>query len=204
LLGIRASVRRSVTVACTGSPLGQELWASLPFNLKELNLVSFGDQAAGNAELSAALSEGLAQSRASARYLDLPVYDYVREDFADRKKNDDVLLLRAFSKYGDDRKLHVEKRIHAALGMLPTAHVEALIDQTSPRLAGQRLYEAIRHRRICVVDLTLWRPNVLFELGVRLAVRESSTYCLLDPTQKVNKAGLRPRAQLTELLKPFC
>lgn len=203
LLGIRAAVRRSVTLACTQEALS--LWEDLPFNLKELNLVSLHNTEDGQEELVGALRAGLAQSGVSGRYLDLPVYDYIREDSAEDATVDSthVLLLRAFKSYDSARKLHVEKRIHSGLGLSGGARVESVIDQTSPRLAGQRLYEAIRHWKTCVVDLTWWRPNVLFELGVRLAVRANRTFCLIDKSVQGDETYAGSRAQLSDLLKPF-
>ncbi|MFI5352009.1 MAG: hypothetical protein ACHQZS_03525 [Candidatus Binatales bacterium] len=209
LLGIRAAVRRSVTIACTEQELSPALWENLPFNLKELNLVSLHYAQQGLDGLVAALSAGLAQSGASPRYLDLPVYDYIREDSTDRGtvEPSPVLLLRAFKSYGDDRKLHVESRIRSALrerlGLLAEPRVEAVIDQASPRLAGQRLYEAIRHWQTCVADLTKWRPNVMFELGVRLAAGKNRTHCLIDASVEGERTFEGSRAKLTEFLRPF-
>jgi hypothetical protein len=204
LLGIRAAVRRSITIACTRDPLSPALWDKMPFNLKELNLVSFHDEETGHLELVAALRAGLTQSSMSPHYLDLPVYDYVREDSTDAAVNlSNVLLLRAFSQYDGARKLHVEQGIHAALGLSADARVEAVIDQTSPRLAGQRLYEAIRHWQTCVVDLTWWRANVLFELGVRLAVCPGRTFCLIDEKPEGDLTFTGTRSSLLSLLRPF-
>jgi hypothetical protein len=209
LLGIRAAVRRSVTVTCTEQELSPVFWDTLPFNLKELNLVSLHNPKRGFDELVAALRAGLRQSGVSPRYLDLPVYDYVREDSTDRETvgPSRVLLLRAFKSYEDDRTLHVEKRIRSALrvvlGLPEEPHVEAVIDQVSPRLAGQRLYEAIRYWQTCVVDLTKWRPNVMFELGVRLAAGKNRTFCLIDESVDQERTLEGSRAKLKEFLRPF-
>ena len=200
LLGIRATVRRGVTIACTAKQINDQLWEEIPFNLKELNLVSFFDEDEGQKELRAALYAGLTQS-ASTHYLDLPVYDYVREESSDEATADDrrVLLLRAFRPYHGDRRIHVQNRIRQALGHPDEVPVESLIDQVSPRLAGQRLYEAIRHWKTCVVDLTWWRPNVMFELGVRLAATSADTFCLIDPTAE----GMETLTSAHEVLKKF-
>jgi hypothetical protein len=205
LLGIRAAVRRGVTIACTKQELSPALWKDLPFNLRELNLVSFHNQVDGHKILLESLLAGLTQSGASVRYLDLPVYDYVREDRADdtRVNPQRVLLLRAFESYGGDREIHVHNRIREGLLLPEEALVESVIDQRSPRLAGQRLYEAIRHWKICVVDLTWWRPNVMFELGVRLAVQPSETFCLIDTTVENHATFEGSRASLGEFLHPF-
>jgi hypothetical protein len=205
LLGIRAAVRRSVTIACTEQELSPKLWEDLPFNLKELNLVSLYDEDDGHRELLATIRAGLTQSGVSVRYLDLPVYDYVREEPTEESTVDSqhVLLLRAFKSYDGGRKIHVQNRIRKGLGITEEARVESIIDQTSPRLAGQRLYEAIRHWKTCVVDLTWWRPNVMFELGVRLAVRRSRTFCLIDTSTEGDATFAGSRARLRNLLRPF-
>jgi hypothetical protein len=132
--------------------------------------------------------DGLAlQTTAQAlpRYLDLPVYDYVRQDTFEESAGEaqPILLLRAFHKYDAGGRLNtVETGIRKAFDLSGDARVESVIDQQSPRLAGQRLYEAIRHWRRCVVDVTWWRANVMFELGVRLATHPQGTFCLLDET----------------------
>ena len=205
LLGIRATVRRSVTIAVTEKQLNQDLWDNIPFNLKELNLVSFSNGNQGQKELRAALHAGLTQSGVSSHYLDLPVYDYVREESSEEANADDqrVLLLRAFRSYTTARKVYVEHRIRKALNFSEDAPVESVIDQVSPRLAGQRLYEAIRHWKNCVVDLTWWRPNVMFELGVRLSARSARTVCLIDPTPKGAETFQGSRAELKDFLRPF-
>ncbi|HEV7744204.1 MAG TPA: hypothetical protein VGO56_04330 [Pyrinomonadaceae bacterium] len=205
LLGIRATVRRGVTIACTKKQLNDQLWEEIPFNLKELNLVSFFNEADGQKELRAALHAGLTQSGASAHYLDLPVYDFVREESSDEATSDPrrVLLLRAFRSYGGDRQLHVKERIREVLGFSDEVPVESLIDQVSPRLAGQRLYEAIRHWKTCLVDLTWWRPNVMFELGVRLSATSADTFCLIDPTAEGMEPLTGAHAELNDFLCPF-
>ena len=102
LLGIRAAVRRSVTIVCTQQERSSRLWDDLPFNLRA-DLVSFHDEAhSGPSELLRALRAGLTQSDISPRYLDLPVYDYVRANPGETGTVDPawVLLLRALSIHG--------------------------------------------------------------------------------------------------------
>ena len=57
------------------------------------------------------------------------------------------------------------------------------LDLQSPRLVGQALYEQVRWSSWCVVDWTEWRPNVFFELGVRLACSER------DPLSIIQRGG---------------
>ena len=55
-----------------------------------------------------------------------------------------------------------------------------MLDLRSPRLVGQALYEQVRWSSWCLVDLTEWRPNVFFELGVRLACSERDPMCIIQ------------------------
>jgi hypothetical protein len=182
LLGIRAVVRRSITIPCTLDESIDKIWKDLPFNLRELNVV-FGSAKNRGETLKKSVAAALAQSGSLARYLDLPVYDYVRQDSFEERAGEaqPILLLRAFQNYeGGGRLNTVETGIRKAFDLGEDARVESVIDQQSPRLAGQRLYEAIRHWRRCVVDVTWWRANVMFELGARLATHPQGTFCLLD------------------------
>jgi hypothetical protein len=205
LLGIRAAVRRGVTITCSWDKIS---WDSVPFNLKELRLLSLSDRKRVGDELAEALSAGLTQSLDSDLYLDLPVYDYVRQDptSGETRVPPPALFLRPFISGADVRAQYLETLIGPALRdsnkwpALP--RIEAVIDQASPRLAGQRLYEAIRHWQICIVDLTLWRPNVLFELGVRLVVQKQQTICLLDETVEGKATFAGVRTTLRDLLRP--
>jgi hypothetical protein len=200
LLGVRAAVRRSITIPCTLDESIDKIWKELPFNLRELNVV-FGSEKDRGAILNKTVAAALTQSRALPRYLDLPVYDYVRQDTFDESAGEaqPILLLRAFQNYeGGGRLNTVETGIRKAFDLGGDARVESVIDQQSPRLAGQRLYEAIRHWRRCVVDVTWWRPNVMFELGVRLATHPEGTFCLLDET--VAAAGPVGSVKLKEFL----
>ena len=205
LLGIRAAVRRSVTIACTKTEATGSFWDRIPFNLRELNVVSFYHEQSGLTGLEEAICAGLTQSTSSANYLDLPVYDYIRQpslEFA-TAKGSHVLFLRAFGSYERTRKAFVETRIRSALKLSSDARVETVIEQNSRRLAGQRLYEAIRYWPKRVVDLTWWRPNVMFELGVCLAVRESETYCLIDHSMAGSQDFRDLQEALIKLLNPF-
>jgi hypothetical protein len=216
LLGIRAAVRRSITIHCTLDESIEKIWKELPFNLRELNVV-FGTAKDRGEILKKTVVAALAQSGALPRYLDLPVYDYVRQDTFEEEEEEEgeekagkaekkageaqpILLLRAFRNYDAGRLNTMETGIRNAFGMGGHARVESIIDQQSPRLAGQRLYEAIRHWRRCVVDVTWWRANVMFELGVRLATHPEETFCLLDET--VGAAGPVGSVKLKEFLAP--
>ncbi len=56
------------------------------------------------------------------------------------------------------------------------------LDLDSPRVVSAQLFEAIRLTDFCLVDLTTTRPNVLFELGVRLAASRLHPVVIEDRT----------------------
>lgn len=168
LLGIRASVRRGVTLTVSqGSSPGR----FLPFNLAALNPIPLGK---GDTEaIAAALETGLASLRAQPdAYLDLPVYDAVRhlgEDHGPLTPEEQILVLRWFDEQYDMLvKDLIGDLVVQAVG--EGTKVVTTLDSSSPQLVGQRLYAAVRRAQICIADWTGWRPNVFFEIGVRMAV----------------------------------
>jgi hypothetical protein len=202
LLGIRSAVRRGVTIACFGQELTPAVWSALPFNLKKLNLISTATKERKH-RVAEAIEDGLRQLADSGTYLDLPAYDYVRnlgrsrEAYQQIPFEKSILLLRPFGQpYEPDNLEWVKDRTEAALKDHKakedkakeakeawTPRIESIIDQFSPRLVGQRLYEAIRRSNMCIADWTLWRANVLYECGVRLAVNGVAPVLLLDQTR---------------------
>jgi hypothetical protein len=210
LLGIRAAVRRGITIASTECELNAETWSQVPFNLKELNLLSHRP---GNArryeELTESILEALDQRERSSLYQDLPVYDYVRdlgndyEDYEPVRKDERVLFLRPFGEsYQTNSWGFIRQRFQAILQRQKlTPKLESIVDENSPRLVGQRLYDAIRRTDVCVVDFTDWRANVFFELGVRLAVREIGPLCIVDIDRIEETTAIKQH--LIALLEPF-
>jgi hypothetical protein len=59
------------------------------------------------------------------------------------------------------------------------------LDLDSPRLVSHAIYGYIRRAALCVVDWTGWRPNVFFELGVRIAASDGDTVCLIQEGYRV-------------------
>ena len=182
LLGIRAAVRRGVTLTVSQNA---SLASSLPFNLAALNPIALdGDEAR---EMATAMESGFASLTAQRQsYLDLPAFDAVRnlgEEHRPVPPEEEILVLRWFDpQYG--------KLIQGALGgevvraFGEQTRVITTLDSRSPQLVSQRLYAAIRRTQVCIADWTGWRPNVLFETGVRLAVNPNDplvTLCKEKP-----------------------
>lgn len=68
--------------------------------------------------------------------------------------------------------------------------LDRTLDLDSPRVVPAQLFEHIRLTDFCLVDLTTLRPNVLFELGVRLAASRLHPVVVHDPA--LDPAGDEP------------
>jgi FAD dependent oxidoreductase len=203
LLGIRTIARRGVTIVTTNQALTNKDWSKLPFNLKEIY-----PQLAGNAtELGKLISTAWAQYKGMAHYQDLPAWQAARQT----GKNDaaidpekGILWLCSFSEeytkegYEEYLQTKVGDRFEADSKLLRITEI------VSPQLLAQRLYSAIRFRKLCIVDWTFWSPNVFFELGVRLAINRFGPVCLLAE-RAADRVGISDgvRAQRKSLIKLF-
>jgi hypothetical protein len=209
LLGIRASVRRGVTLTISQSDSSGPL---LPFNLAALNPITLSKKIE---PIATAIETGLASLRTQSNsYLDLPAFDAVRHlgvDYEPIPLANQVLVLRWFDKQYDELvKPLIEAAVTQALGSV--TGVVTTLDSSSPQLVGQRLYAAIRRTQACVADWTAWRPNVFFEIGVRLAVNPIDPVFLLCQDQppgwmnaKTSPWPEKPdasAAMLTEFFRP--
>lgn len=178
-LGIRAAVRRGVTVTLTQDNVED---APLPFNLASLNPIPFAEPDAK--KIAEAILAGLNASRQQGVYLDLPAYDAVRqlgEDYKVKPPEEQILILRWF----DTQYSQVIRNLvnNSLAEEYPKAEIVTTLDTRSPQLIEQRLYAAIRRTQLCIADWTGWRPNVFFEIGVRLAVSKNDPLFILctDP-----------------------
>ncbi|HEY4593434.1 MAG TPA: hypothetical protein VIJ61_13550, partial [Thermoanaerobaculia bacterium] len=148
-----------------------------PFNLAALNPIRLGE-ADEQEEITNALETGLSSLRDQPEsYLDLPAFDAVRnlgKEYRPQTPQEQILVLRWFDKQYNELVRNLTRN---ALVKIAGANppVVTTLDSSSPQLVSQRLYAAIRRAQLCVADWTGWRPNVFFEVGVRLAVNE------LDP-----------------------
>jgi hypothetical protein len=225
LLGVRAVVRRGVTITSTADELDETHLSQLPFNIQESKLVSHGgvyepeDRRNPVRVISAAMREGLRELHAHPRYLDLPVYDAVRcaapegpaavpaaRHPGSDSARDTVVVLCPFHKEYTEHWVQISGRINEED---PIKKVVRILDISSPRLVGQALYEQIRWAETCIADWTYWRANVFFELGVRLACSETGPVCLLDETDPkdpgnslTHTASLAQKRSLKALFRP--
>lgn len=185
LLGIRAVARRGITIASIGGKyvVGEAL--DNPFNIREVNLLAHSQEQAETQQaptdlIGEKLVAGFEHLSSGLPYLDLPVFDAIRalppkeEDREPKSHDEQALMLCSFSpcysrvNWRQTLKSHLRAQLPKPAGEGRPELVRTL-DMKSPRLVSQSLYEAIRLTQMCVADWTELRPNVFFEVGVRLA-----------------------------------
>jgi len=200
-LGIRSVVRRGVTVTVTTEEIKESHLSRLPFNIQETKLISLappsgsGRRTAKKPEpidqIGDAITEGLTQLQSNPGYLDLPAYEAVRCPMPENKSKSDetltalntILMLCSFHEKYDENWNYVFGEVQREAGLKVDTSMKkpvSMVDISSPQLVGQALYERIRWSPACVVDWTDWRPNVFFELGVRLACSDTGPICVID------------------------
>lgn len=198
LLGIRSVVRKGVTILSTASPTAYEGHFEVPFNIKEVSVVSHSEKLHDNPMLPIGdrVLEGLDQLRRLPNYLDLPSFEAIRtlppdlESQTPKDYTEQVLILCPFGKeYGANNwRRHIRRNlgvyIQDSAGKVTPPDLIRTLDMKSPRLVSQRLYEMIRVTSMCIVDWTAWRPNVFFEFGVRLAANEIGPVCIIEKQYK--------------------
>ena len=178
LLGARSVLRRGVTVSVKAGESGIDQ-TELPFNVRETRVLSYASSSFYD-DLHNAMVEGITSMRQDPNYLDLPAYHAVRTPRSELATGDNQNSLLFLCPFAADysaffRRLQAVVRGHTG-NLIPTR----MLDLRSPRLVGQALYEQIRWSRRCIVDLSRWRANVFFELGVRLACSEYDPLCIID------------------------
>ena len=177
LLGIRAATRRGITITVTEEDPSVR---NLPFNIGAINPVHLLSTDSVK-EIARALQSGFEALKAQPDvYLDLPAYDALRklgEDHRVLEPEVQILFLRWFNQ---QYKNLVKELFEAVLqNDFGGATLVTTLDSRSPQLVEQRLYAAIRRTRLCIADWTAWRPNVFFEIGVRLAVNDTDPIFIL-------------------------
>jgi hypothetical protein len=199
LLGIRAVIRRGLTVCVAREHDPPWRDAEPPFHLREVNLVKEPDRD----KVEARVLEGIKQlAQPGSSYTDLPCFDLVRgvspdpeqrqiRSF-DAERSPSILALVPFDQaYGNRNwKQIVDSLPATARGEIMTRRggpdevrppaLRRSLDLTSPRVVSAQLFEAIRLTDFCLVDVTSARPNVLFELGVRLVANRLDPVVIVD------------------------
>jgi hypothetical protein len=218
-LGVRAVVRRAITITSTADHYEDAHLGQLPFNIQETKLVCHGGQFASgdprspSTVISNAIRNGLLESRLHSRYLDLPAYDAVRCPIPEStvglpSARESVLVLCSFHQDYSENWIALSGTIDELNKINDSndnderkkkAPVVRMLDLSSPRLVGQALYEYVRWAATCIVDWSGWRPNVFFELGVRLACSSAGAMSVIESTE----SAVPTDSQKQMLLKLF-
>jgi hypothetical protein len=213
-LGIRAVVRRGITLTVTTNYPQRGDLKKLPFNIQEIKLIDLSTQQYGINDpknplkwLGDAVIKGLSQLQRDFSYMDLPPYNAVRcpaplDVTGEPQNNDNSLMLCSFDEsYINTNWFHVSNSI--AIVTAPRG-LERMLDIASPRLVGLALYESIRWTSCCIIDWTQWSPNVFFEFGVRLACSDIGPVCFIEDNKNkpVDPAAPKHQMQLMTLFDP--
>jgi hypothetical protein len=220
LLGARAVVRRGVTICSVDAELVFDY--PLPYNLMYVNLSSHADpDSAAPKILRNKMAAGFTELREHPTYLDLPAYDAVRnlggtlDAFEPKPDYVGALYLgpfdRSFQKncfepleqrLKDDLEALAKVRLGRNYTTEQKPHVRRLLDENASKLVALSLYEAIRRYDLCLVDWSDWRPNVFFELGVRIAANDSGAVHIIAQGRRP-KSGLRQMTRMEALFNPI-
>jgi hypothetical protein len=198
LAGIRAVVKRGVTLLSVGGNYALGGTLRVPFNVTDANIVAHSREQnhstiANSVELLTMRIRRGIKEMVSTHYADLPVYDALRKLPADRRgivpSEEGVLVLCPFeptyTAFWDE---NLKQALTQELKLLrqnrelsePAGFgISRSFELNSPRLVTHAVYEAIRRAQSCVIDLTAWSASVLFELGVRLAASGHRTSCII-------------------------
>ncbi len=188
LLGIRAAVRRGVSLCCLWQEEESAIVPQLPFNIQNLSWSSWSSKTSGDYpnRLAELIKTGLEELDDLPHYLDLPAFDSLRILGTSSKsarpitREEKVLVLCPFaSEYREHNfELFIRPELKGILG--EGTKIERLGDDRSPRVVYQKLYEAIRRTEMCIADWTRYRANVFLELGVRLAISNLGAVQILE------------------------
>jgi len=209
LLGIRAAVRRGVTLVYRIGGINQDVWQSIPFNLRETRIVKVEDDfttAGFQQPLTDALEEGLRRFNSHPRhYSDLPGFDALRapnsagDGLTARAGNNEILVLCPFEQnYEKHCWTEIQRATRQHFPAQPEGSAKRVIDLPAPEMLARRLFEAIRLDDICIADLTNDRANVYFELGVRLAAHPGGAHAI--HCRNGDTLAASPFKQLRQLL----
>jgi hypothetical protein len=224
LLGVRAAIRRGVTVCSHGWGWHEGEPLDKPFNLSDLQIFSHASGGYVGEDpmvqrIVGAIQSGFRQLKQQPRYQDLPAYDALRELGPGAKAsgtipwNEYLLMLCSFRKEHQEGWEYVRGKLQDALQARGTRspRVQRLIDDGSPQLVSQALYENIRRASACVMDWSYYSPSAFLELGVRLVVSPWGALQIIDErflpgaelAPHVRLADGRELQQIGEMVKRF-
>jgi len=207
ILGIRSVVRRGITITSTARQWDDAERSRLPFNIQEARMIYHGLNAERHPidQIGNAMLAGLKELRSNPAYLDLPAYDAVRCPRPAPEANEGILALCPFQPDYDRNWRRLSGDLRSYFSDAKRRVAERTVDSNSPRLVGQALYEQLRWAAMCAVDWSYWRPNVFFELGVRLACSDIGATSFIETSfaSAAESDQQLQRRRLLELFRPF-
>jgi class 3 adenylate cyclase len=190
LAGIRAAVRRGVTILSAGGGYVLGGMLDVPFNIKEASILAHSKDQHGSREAPSDLLRTrifrALDAETDPGYADLPVYHPVRNLSETERRivaaAEGVVVLCPFhpayaechwkdwlrNGLAHQLGMHDENRQLSQQALVPL--VRRSHELPSPTLVSSAIYAALHTHTTCVADWTWCVPNVFFELGVRLAV----------------------------------
>jgi len=185
MLGVRSVLRRGVTISVTNENLQADGY-EIPFNVQETRVLSFAEEPFYD-DLYRAMSEGRSYVEQDPEYLDLPAFHGVRVPRPETWAEDDQRRVLVLCPFKEEYQTYYRLKLRSIIrGHTHDSVPVRMLDLKSPRLVGQALYEQIRWSSRCLVDWTHWRPNVFFELGVRLACSEFDPLCIIRQAEETS------------------
>jgi hypothetical protein len=221
LLGVRAVVRRGVTICSVDAEAGIVFDYVLPYNLMFVNLSSHDEPYVTAPKiLRSKIASGFKELQENPSYLDLPAFDAVRElgsnleTYRPKPYDEGVLYLGPFERtFQSSCFVPLEQALKNTLNGLAKQrlgrnytekhepHVRRLLDNDASKLVALSVYEAIRRYDFCLTDWSDLRPNVFFELGVRIASNENGAVHIVAETRR-GKYDLHQLETLYNLFAP--
>jgi hypothetical protein len=204
-------VRRGVTICVMFAGETAEFMRALPFYLQDIAWVRAeqdDEEYLKFEEIFARRVEsGFKSLRAEpSHYADLPVYDSIRrqseEDQLKHLRAQFLVLCSYQISDGEWRLLRkrLENNLKARKDPRASYAVQRVLDLPSGRLSSMSAFGAIRQAELCLIDVSDWRANVLFELGVRLASNPRGALLVMDVS---SVDTLAQHTGLRALLKPI-
>jgi hypothetical protein len=194
LLGVRSACRRWLTVCSHGAGWREGQPLELPFNLQDLNINSHTPRESRVGadpvveRFVSRVEAGFSQVAMQPYYLDLPAYDALRQlgsHYAASSTIDPsehILVLCAYADRFFGNWQFVSSRLKQVLWQKKKykPEIQRIIDNGTPQLIRQGVYEQIRRIAACVVDWSDFSASVFLELGARLAVSEWGAIQVID------------------------
>ena len=168
LIGIRGALRRGISI-CAAELSRSMFPVFVPYNLQCVSFADFSAAPDPAALLALTISLSLWEYEVDATYRDLPGYNAVRRSSGPAVQRDGVLVLCPYAQpYTDVCWSGMLREALASVVRKP----HRLADCISARLAADTFHTRLRENANCIADWTNVRPDLFYELGVRIAVSE--------------------------------